>query len=472
MTGPATGTSQRAEARHGARGDGFGAPPGRAPSPRGGLLLGHVPAFRAAPIDFCAEAFARHGDVVRLRAGVYTAFLIRHPDDVEKVLVSGRSNFPKRTKALDRLGVLLGEGLVSSDGELWKRQRRTIQPWFRPDRLEAYADTMVDETESVLTAWASRPSGEPFDVTHDMMGLAFRIVARALLGADLSEETDGVRRAVDTLQAQTNERIFASMSWPLWIPTRANREFREAVDALDEIVYRLIEAARGDPNGSVGVLHELIAALSDDRDAKPEKMIRDELVTLLLAGHENTGNLLTWMWYLIARHPEVEERLHAELDDRLSGRRPTASDLPRLPYARSIVLEALRLYPTSWITLRMTRDDDVLGGYAIPGGSWIVISPYLVHRHPDFWSEPHAFEPDRFAPESSEGRHRHAYMPFSAGSRKCIGNHFALMEATLSLATIASRYRVVPAFDHELVPRPLVSLPPDGPVLVTVEARR
>ncbi|MCZ6915360.1 MAG: cytochrome P450, partial [Gemmatimonadetes bacterium] len=353
-------------------------------------------------------------------------------------------------------------------GELWRRQRRLIQPYFHPDRIARYAETMVRETETLMDEWHPFVrDGRTVDLRSEMMRLTFRIVGKALLGADVTGETDAVRGAVDVLQRQTNERLFSLISLPLWFPTPDNREFRLALRTLDDIVYRLIATGRADRSVSRGVLGALVAA-AESNEGLPDRQIRDEIVTLLLAGHENTGNALTWLWYLIARHPQVERRLCAELCEVLGGRAPAWNDLSKLTYTRMVVEESLRLYPTSWLNLRTAREDDSIDGFRIAAGSWILISPYLTHRHPAFWPEPKRFDPERFIPEEKQRRHRFAYVPFGGGPRKCLGNHFASSEMALIVATIARRLRFRPAFSGEVEPQPLVSLPPRGGMPVTI----
>ncbi len=437
--------------------------------PPGHWLFGHVPAFRHAPLDFLENAAETLGDVVALRAGRQRAVLLRHPDHVQHVFQNHHTNYPKRTKVLDRLGLVLGEGLVNSEGELWRRQRRLIQPFFHPDRIASYAETMVRETETLMDKW--RPfvrDGRTVDLGPEMMRLAFRIVGKALLGVGVSDKTDAVRHAVDTLQRQTNERLFSLVSVPLWLPTADNRAFRLALRTLDDIVFPLIATSRADQSARHGVLGALVGAAPQSNERLADRQIRDEIITLLLAGHENTGNALTWIWYLIARHPDVERRLHAELCQVLSGRAPTCEDLSRLVYTRMVVEESLRLYPTSWLNIRTTRDDDNIDGFHIAAGTWILISPYLIHRHPAFWKEPERFDPERFTPAGENRRHRFAYIPFGAGPRKCLGTHFASTEAMLIVATIAQSLRFRPTFSGEVEPQPLVSLPPRGGMPVTI----
>ena len=432
------------------------------PRPPGHWLLGNVPEFLRAPLTYLEHAVDRYGDIVELKAGRQPAVIIRHPDHVQHVLQTNRSNYPKRTRVLDRLGLVLGQGLVNSEGELWRQQRRRIQPFFHAEHIEAYAETMIVEAQTMMESWEDVASSDgSLDLGAEMMRIAFRIVGKTLLGADMAAETTAAREACDVLEGQTNRRLFDLFAPPLWVPTAENRLFREAVEKLDRIVFRLIERARSDPHNPSGVVGALVEAAKTD-SGLTDKLIRDEIVTLLLAGHENTGNALTWLWYLVAKHPEVHARLLGELSEVVGDRPPRASDLAALEYTRKVVDEALRMYPTSWMNLRTADRADDIGGYRIEPGSWMLISPYLIHRHPAFWPEPKRFDPERFSKERREDRHMFSYVPFGAGPRKCLGVHFALVEMVLVVASVAQRFQFQLAFDGDLVAEPFVSLTPKG----------
>jgi cytochrome P450/protein-S-isoprenylcysteine O-methyltransferase Ste14 len=427
----------------------------QAPGPGGGhWLLGHVPAFRRDPLAFMRDAVHTWGDVVAFRAGRQRAYLIWRPEHVQQVLQNDPpgGGYSKNVAPLGPMGDVLGRGLVTSTGEEWRRQRQIVQPAFHPraGAMQSLAATVTSAVTEMMAQW--RP-GAVVDVHGEMMRLAFLVVGETLFGADLREHAVVVRRALEEIQRQSNQRIDALVSLPLWVPTRRNRAFRQAVATLHGVVSNVI--AR--PGGLGSLLTEL-------RGSMDERLLHDQIVTLLLAGHENSGNALTWMWYLVARHPAVAERLTAELEDVLEGRVPTLDDLPHLPYTRMVAEETLRLYPPGWVTLRRAEEPDEIGGFAIERGAIIVISSYLTHRHPQHWPDPDVFDPERFAESRSAARHRFAYLAFGGGSRRCVGGGFAIAEMQLVLATVAQRFSFELATEAPpLAPLPVVSLPPrDG----------
>ena len=431
-----------------------------APGPPGELLLGHVRAFQLAPLEFLLEARRNHGDVVRLRAGFKPAFLLAHPDHVQHVLQTAATRYPKGTRVLDRVGRVLGRGLVNSEGQLWRQQRRLIQPAFHAGRLADYLATIVGLAEETAARWSRLArQGTPVDIAAEMMGLAFRIVGRALLGVDLTDDTDPVRRAVSTLEADAHKHLAHPFAAPTWLPTKANRRFHEALRVLDVMVYDLIAAHTTGQHAASSVLSALAGSQSGGGDVR---QIRDEIVTLLLAGHENTGNALSWMWALMAQHSDIADRVRDEALQ-AAGRGPiTWEALASLQLCRRVVEETLRLYPTAWLSLRRAAAADSIGGYTVPRGSWILICPVVVHRHPGVWPDPERFDPERFTPERTRHRHRFAYLPFGAGPRKCPGASFAVLESTVILATLARRFRLQLVRPESVRPAPSVSLPPVG----------
>ncbi|MGE5801930.1 MAG: cytochrome P450 [Gemmatimonadota bacterium] len=437
-----------------------------APGPPGHMLLGHLPAFRQEPLGFLLRAVRDWGDVVALRIGRQPAYLLWRPEHVQQVLQTNQRIYSKRVDPLKRLSEVLGRGLVTSTGDLWRRQRRLVQPAFHPEALDALGPVITRAIAELVDGW--RPlarAGAVLDVHHEMMRLTFCIVGETLFGADLRQQADSVRGALAVVQQQTNERLDTLVPLPLWVPTRRNRAFHNALATLDRVVGGVIDArtAAGNGAGRADLLATLMAA-RDEHTGRPigRRQLRDEIVTLLLAGHENTGNALTWLWYLIARHPPVADRVGEELGRVLHGRPPAWADLPALPYARMVIEETLRLYPTSWLMLRRAEEPDEIGGFAIERGAIIVISPYLTHRHPEHWSDPEVFDPERFEEQRSSARHRFAYFPFGGGPRKCVGSGFAAGELQLVLAAVAQHYCFELEAGQVAHPLPVVSLPPRG----------
>lgn len=443
-----------------------------APGPRGNFFFGNIPDLRRDPLTFYPEMRQRYGDVVRFR-GIrnFQWFLITHPDDIESVLKNKR--IPKGL-FIETLKILVGNGLLTSEGEFWRRQRRLAQPAFHRQRLASLAAMMTSAAERVADQWQSvARSGQPLDVAHEMMRLTLEIVGRALFSADISGDADDVARALTVALEHVNYRSMHPFSLPEWAPTPTNRRYARALRRLDALVYRLIDERRRAGDDQHDLLSMLLHARDEDTGAgMNDQQLRDEVMTIVLAGHETTSVTLSWAWYLLAQHPDVTAKLHAELDTILGGRTPTLDDLPLLSYTRMVIDETLRLYPPAWTIARQVAEDTELHGYVIPKGSPIVMSQYVTHRHPDFWDDPERFDPGRFTPERVAQRPKFAYFPFGGGPRICIGNNFALMEAHLLLATFAQRYTLELVPDHPVVPEPTVTLRPRYGVHMTIQARK
>jgi cytochrome P450 len=407
------------------------------------------------------DAWRAYGDVVQLRlVRRFRAFLLVHPDSVKHVLQDDNPNYPKNPFNNGKLKSVIGEGLLTSAGSFWLRQRRLIQPAFHRQRLASLGAVITESTLRHVATWdAPARDGRAIDVASAMMHLTLDIIARSMFSSDVSSSMDEVERAVTIALADTIRRTRALVEIPRWVPSPANRTFIGARRSLDQIVYGFIDERRrtGEDNG------DLLAMLLNAQDADTgEKMtdlqIRDEVMTIFLAGHETTAISLTWTFYLLSLHPEIARRHRAELDAVLGGREPTVDDLANLPYNRMVVEESMRLYPPAWVLVRMPLVDDVIGGYRIPARSSVFVSPYITHRHPDVWENPEGFDPERFTPERSAGRPRYAYFPFGGGPRMCIGNNFAMMEAQLVLATISQRYRLDLVPGHPVATRPMITL--------------
>jgi cytochrome P450 len=404
--------------------------------------------------------FERFGDMYFLKNPSGPMYVTRHPDHVHEVLVTRASSFVKRKKDLDSF---LGQGLLTSDGELWRKQRRRIQPAFQRQQIARYASIMVEHTERLLKErWAP---DEERNLNRDMMELTLGIVARALLDHDTRGDNDAVARAMTVLQ-DTAGRLDL---FPRWLPTLLHRRQRRAVAALDRIVCPMIDAKRERKGG--GDLISQLLAHADEDGTMSTAQVRDELVTLFLAGHETTALAMTWTFFLLAQNPSREAELFDELDRVLSGRVPAFEDLESLPFTRAVVEESMRLFPPLYILPRVARENTEIGGYEIPAGAEVVLWIYFMHRDGRWFPNPTEFRPARFEAGSDEIRHPHAYAPFGAGPRACIGRHFAMVEAQLILATIARSYRVelIPGQDVRLHAR--VTLGPNRPIRVKLVPR-
>jgi len=438
-------------------------------------LLGVGPQFQKDAMGTFFRATEHCGDVARLRFPLapYTAHVLRHPDAVRHVLVDNQKNYGKQTRGYEKLRHVLGNGLVTSEGEFWKRQRRIANPAFHRERIAHFSEVMVDCAGKMLDGWQARMAkGEPFDVSKEMMRVTLRVIGLTMLSTDVEgAAASEVGAALDEVLHLTVNRIYDVVSWPKWVPTPGNRRFTHAQGQLDGIVNRIIAQRResGEEHG------DLLGMLMSARDAETgegmtDEQLRDEAMTMFLAGHETTANALGWTLYLLSLHPDVERRLRAEVTGALGDRPPTLMDLEKLPYTDRVIKESMRLYPPVWVTARSAIEDDVISGYQIPAGTWVFMSQYLTHRDPRFWENPEGFDPDRFLPEAEAARPKHAYFPFAAGPRKCIGESFAVMEARLILATIVQRSRlsIVPGFRVEI--DPTITLRPKNGLWMTARA--
>jgi cytochrome P450 len=450
----------------------FGRPPGRvAPGPRGSVLGGSLRALREDELHLLVDAANRYGDVVRIelgpRAAHVTAHLLRQPDHIHHVLFEARQDYPK-SFTYDLLRRALGNGLVTSEGELWTRQRRLIQPMFRHSTVSAFARIMAAASEDLAERWAGLARrGEPVDVAAEMMRLTLDIVGRALFSADLTVSAAEIGTAVGVIVRDVVDRLTSPVGLATLVvpglPTPANRRTRRALATLDAVVARLVARRRALPDKQrpADLLSMLLAARDDETgQAMSDRQIRDEVMTFLIAGHETTANALAWTWYLLSLHPLVGQRLREELRGVLSGRLPTAGDVDKLHYTRAVVQEAMRMYPPVAVIERDASRDDDIGGYDVAAGTTVIISPWVCHRNPQFWSAPEAFNPDRFLGEQAAHHVRYTYLPFGAGPRQCIGAGFALQEATIALAVLARRFNAELVPGHPVEPQFGVTLRP------------
>jgi cytochrome P450 len=392
--------------------------------------------FRRDPLGLL-ERLAAEGDVVRLRVPGSDAFLFNHPDLVHQVLVVEHRAFHKGP-TIQAAKMLLGESLLTSEDEWHLRQRRLIQPMFHHERISAYADAMVRRAEEVSAAWVE---GAELDLRDEMARLTLAIVGETLFGADVEgERSASVTRAVSDALAMFDRAYSPAFRVLVRLPTPAMRRYRRIERDLDRVIGELIAERRASGVAGDDLLSLLIGA-RDGGSGMTDEQVRDEALTLILAGHETTANALAWTWWLLSDHPDVEARLHAELDETLAGRPPSAADLPRLPYARAVLSESIRLRPPAWAIGRRAVRDVRIGPTDVRAGSIVVVSPWLLHHDARWWPQPEAFRPKRWISEAAADRPRSAFVPFGGGPRMCVGEPFAWMEGVLLLATIARRWR-------------------------------
>lgn len=428
-------------------------------------------------LDTMMRASLDLGHIVRFELPWITAHLITHPDQIEEVLVSRHREFDKRTRGYDKLRAFLGDGLLTSDGDFWRRQRRIAQPAFHRKQIDGFIGTMASCTEGMLDRWESEHAKER-DISAEMMRLTLQIASMTLLSSDTekhSGRSEAVGRAVTRLVHEANQRINELVTPPDSWPTRRNRTLREASETLDRTVNDIIQErrrmlARGHEAEHKDLLQLFMEATDETTGERMnDKQLRDEVMTMFLAGHETTANALAWCFYLLGTSPQIARALHEEAVRVLGDRVPTAEDIPRLEVARRVFAEALRLYPPIWIVGRSAIEDTELGGYVIPKRSVVFIVPWITHRHPEFWSDPEGFDPDRFAPESRAQRHKHQYLPFITGPRMCIGASFAQVEGQLVLSQVARRFRLPLIPGHRVTPDPVITLRPKAGVRVSIE---
>jgi len=399
--------------------------------------------MRGDPLAFTARMAREYGDAVCMRLGPIRVYLFHHPDAVKHVLQDNNQNYVKG-EIIGRVKVLIGEGLFTSEGDFWRRQRRLAQPAFHRERIAGLAGTMIRRTAERLDGWElAVRRGEPIDVGAEMNALALTIVGETLFGRDLSGEARDAGQALRIALEVTAHRGMSYVVPPIWWPTKRTRAFRGAVRVLDTLVYDMIDARRRAEQPGDALLGMLMAARDEETgDGMTVRQLRDEVMTFLLAGHETTAVALAWTWYLLARHPEIAERTRAEVLGVLGDRPPSLEDLPRLPLARMVVEEAMRLYPPVWGIGRQSIAADRIAGWDIPAGALVNLSPWVTHRHPAIWNDPERFDPERFRPGGERARPRFAYFPFSGGPRLCIGEAFSMLEAQIIVAMMLQRYRL------------------------------
>lgn len=428
------------------------------PGPRGAPLVGSLLEMRRDILAFFSRLQREYGDVVRFRIGPRDSYLVSHPDLIKDVLVTHQHSFMKG-RGLQWAKHFLGEGLLTSEGEFHRRQRRLSQPAFHRQRIQAYGHTMVEHTLRVRERFVA---GRELALDREMMALTMAIVGKTLFGADILGEAEEIGASLTTVVS-----FFPRFTLPFAdqlqrLPLPSNRRFEEARRRLDATIYRMIAERRrsGDDRGDL--LSMLLAARDEEGDGTgmSDLQLRDELMTLFLAGHETTANALTWTFYLLSQNVFAERRMFAEVDEALGGRPPSTDDLPHLRYTECVLAESMRLFPPAWGMGRRTLEEVTIGGYRLPRGAHVAMAPWVVHRDERFWPEPLRFDPDRFSPEARASRSKFAYFPFGGGARQCIGEPFAWMEGVLILATVAQRWRLRLAVGQRVEPQALITLRP------------
>jgi cytochrome P450 len=441
------------------------------PHVKGDFLLGSLRQYKANPFQTICDWQRDYGDLVSFKLATRQFYLFSHPRLVEQALVKQSHNFIKmyNPEKPTGLALILGQGLLTGQGELWRRQRRLMQPVFQRSNLTSMLPQMVTAGNNLLHRWQRLGDEAQVNLADEMMQLALEVITQTMFSTSVLDKISEIASALETGLKYAAKTVANPLTPPLFIPTPANRAFKQAVGVLDDIIYGIINQRRAQATAP----HDLLTMLLNVRDSdtgKPmsDRQIRDEVITIFTAGHETTANVLTWTLYLLARHPAVLAKLRTELHDRLQGKIPDAEDLQQLAYTRAVLNEAMRIRPPAGILIRRVNQDTEIDGYAFKAGSLAIFSIYNIHHHPDYWQQPEQFDPERFL--TAEKR-RFAYMPFGTGERVCIGNHFALLESQLLLSMIIQHYDVQLLSSDEVEIEMAVTVRPKGGIPVRLKRR-
>ncbi|MEZ5934425.1 MAG: cytochrome P450 [Alphaproteobacteria bacterium] len=443
----------------------------RPPTPESRFPLSQLRALRTDPLRFLIHCRAAHGDVVWLRLRVIDAYLLSHPDHIHHVLQTTQSIYDKNLAPLERLRPILGHGMVTADGTTWKQQREVAQPAFRGREIQSFGPIITEVIADTIPRWRQAAvEGAPLDMHREMLRMALCIVGKAMFGVDLRDHAEASGDLLEVTMTSGVKRVRALIAAPMFLPTPNNRRIKSSRRALETMIDRIVEERRAGQHDEPCLLDRLLEAHGALEKAGRSAQFYDEAITILLAGHETTANALAFSLHLLGRHPSVVETLRAETR-RVLGRRPAEiGDLPALTYTRMVIDEAMRLYPPAWIIDRNTAKDDEIDGYPIKQGSLIMVSPWVIHRHPAFWPDSERFDPERFAKDRHQDRPRHAYLPFGLGPRVCIGASLALTEAVMVLASLIDLFDVEPVSGHMLRLDPNVTLRPKNGLPMTVRS--
>jgi cytochrome P450 len=430
-----------------------------------------MPALRRDPTGVFLDAAQRCGEVAYFRIGPHHAYLLTNPAHIRHVLQDNARNYHK-SLLYDKLKVAVGDGLLTSEESYWLRQRRLAQPAFHRQRIAGLASVMAQAAQELTVRWETIAAHEPeIDVAHDMMRLTQAIVLRTLLGADLGPFVGKLDHAWSLVNEHIGDSFWSLGLTARW-PTPKNLRFRRALAVLDGAVLHIIEARHRAGREGDDLLSMMMFARDEDTgQTMSDRQLHDEVMTMLLAGHETTSVALAWTWYLLSQNHAARRRMETELDGVLAGRPPAYADLASLPYSRMVIEEALRLYPPAWGISREAVTPDDIGGYHLPRGWLVFVIPFVMHRLPAYWENPETFDPDRFTPERAATRPKFVYLPFGAGPRQCIGNQFAMMEAHLIVATLAQRYQLELVPEHRVEPWALVTLRPRNGIRMRIRPR-
>lgn len=437
------------------------------PGPQPDMIGGHLLSLRRDSLGFLSKNM-QYGDITHIKFLKYDAYQINHPDLIGQVLTKDNAIWHKSTVYKHTLKDYLGEGLLNSDGDFWRRQRKLMQPAFHVNRISAYADTMVQYAQRMIDSWQD---GDIRDIAEDMMQVTLYIVGKTLFDTDFSTTSGEVAEALDYMLADIIDASQTVIRLPDWMPTPLKYRKKRTIDLLNRVVMPMIHARRSSKEDTGDLLSMLLLAQDDDGQGMSDEQIRNEALTLVLAGHETTANALTWTLYLLSQYPDVAEKLHVEVTRVLGNRQPTLADLKDLHYTEQVIKEGMRVYPPVWSVARQTQQATQLGRYPIGKYATAIIPIWAVHHDERWYPNARAFEPERWADDRANAVPRYAYLPFGGGPRVCIGNSFAMMEAQLILVSIIQKYHLSHIKGHRVVPEPLVTLRPKYGMKMRLEKR-
>jgi len=441
----------------------------RPPGPHAGRWYGSPKAYMEDRLAYLESLAQTYGDVVNFRMGFWDIYLLNHPDYVKQLFVTEHKKVTK--SRVIRMGrILLGNGLLSSEGEFHKKQRRLMAPAFHRKRIAGYCDTMSRHTLALSDRWRG---GQAVDMHFEMMGLTLGIIGETMFGANVAAEASKVNETLEVVFSMLNRLTGPGQFLKCLLPLPSNFKFLYGKYRLNRIVGRIITERRNHPEGHDDVLSMLLEARDEEGDGTgmTDRQVRDEVLILFLAGHETTANALTWTWYLLSQNPVAEQRLHEEVDRVLGDRAPTLEDVPNLPYTRMVLEESMRVFPTVYVIDRSIETPLEVGGYVLPKGKTAFLSPWCMHHDPRWYPDPEKFDPGRWTPEEKAKRPKYSYFPFGAGPRSCIGEQFAWTEAAVILATLARRWQARVDPGHRVEPLPLITSRPKGGMPMTLTAR-
>lgn len=444
----------------------------RPPGPRGGFPGALLVELRRDILGLMTRLARDYGDIAYVETGGMRFYFVSNPEYIRDVLITNHRNFTK-SRGLEVTKVVLGEGLLTSEGEFHRRQRRLMQPAFHWQRIQTYSQIMTDYSARLRSQWETRgASQEPLDIHREMMWLTLAIVGKTLFNTDVEKEASEIEAAMNIMMPMFNFALLPFAEFLVRLPLPMNRRFDRAKQSVDDTIYRIINEHRSkglDQGDLVSML--LLAQDEEGGGGMTDLQVHDEALTIFLAGHETTAVALSYTWYLLAQHPEVEAKLHAEIDEVLGGRLPTPEDLPQLRYTEMVLAEAMRLYPPAYAIGRRAINDCQLGEYCVPAGATIIMSQWVMHRNAQYFPDPTRFDPERWTPEAKETRPKFSYFPFGGGPRICIGEGFAWMEGVLLIATLTQQWRMRLAPDFKLELNPLITLRPKGGISMVLERR-